>query len=75
MRLADRATTQAVRPTDRASEVEDMAVRSKLKRLAEGEKVTKYFCNLENRNFTNKYVYFWEKDNRDFSSDQHDMMR
>ena len=51
-----------------------MSVRSKVKWLAAGEKVTKYFCNLENRNFTSKSLIFLEKANWEHLFDEHDIM-
>lgn len=38
----------------RRKKMEGVKLRSKAKWVDEGEKITKYFCNLENRNFTSK---------------------
>ena len=55
----------------RFKEIEGTVLRAKVKWLAEGEKVAKYFCSLENRNFTNKQKHFPEKDNGGILADQH----
>lgn len=54
----------------RMKRIEGMAVRSKAKWLAEGEKVSKYFCNLENRHFLNKSMNFIEKEDGKILYDQ-----
>lgn len=38
----------------RQKKMEGVKIRSKVRWINDGEKVTKYFCNLENRNFTSK---------------------
>ena len=45
----------------RKNRVEGIAVRCRANWINEGEKPTRYFCNLENRNFVNKTVSFLEK--------------
>ena len=40
----------------RENKIKGQQVRSKLQWLKEGEKPTKYFCNLENKNFIEKTV-------------------
>ena len=47
----------------RNEKLEGMRVRSRAKWLEQGEKVTKYFCNLENRNFISKNMpNLWKND-------------
>ena len=48
-----RTKTQALEAL-RKKKMEGVKFRSKAKWVDEGEKVTQYFCNLENRNFTSK---------------------
>ena len=48
-----RTKTQALEAL-RKKKMEGVKLRSKAKWVDEGEKVTQYFCNLENRNFTSK---------------------
>ena len=49
--------------TLRNSKIQGMIIRSRVKWLHEGERVSKYFCNLENRNFVEKSMGFLEKEN------------
>lgn len=42
--------------------LEGIAIRSRVRWFQDGEKNSKYFCNLENRNFTNKSLSFLERD-------------
>ena len=46
----------------RNKKVEGIAIRSRVRWLQEGEKPTRYFCNLENRNFIDKTMPFIERD-------------
>ena len=46
-----------------------MIIRSKAKWIADGEKNSKYFCGLENRNFTQKAMCFIEKSSGEIISD------
>ena len=43
--------------TIRKNKIEGIMIRSRAKWAAEGEKVTKYFCNLENRHYTSKQMF------------------
>ena len=54
----------------RDSRIQGIAVRSRVKWINEGEKTTKYFCNLENRNFLDKTIPFLEKDDGNIVTDQ-----
>ena len=46
-----------------------MIVRSSVKWMHEGEKHSKYFCNLEKRNFVQKAMRFIERDNGEIIHD------
>lgn len=46
----------------RQKKLEGMIIRSRAKWLYEGEKPTKYFCNLEKRNFVQKSMCFIQKE-------------
>ena len=47
----------------RTKKLEGLKVRSRAKWIDQGEKVTKYFCNLENRNYVSKNMpNVWKKD-------------
>ena len=48
----------------REKKLEGMLIRSRCQWIHEGEKPSKYFCNLENRNFINKRIFFLENDGR-----------
>ena len=41
----------------RKSKIDGIIIRSKARWAAQGEKVTKYFCNLENRHFVSKQMF------------------
>ena len=45
-------------------------IRSRAKWIEEGEKTTKYFCNMESRNFTSKLISRIELDNGKVITDQ-----
>ena len=45
-------------------------IRSRAKWIEEGEKPTKYFCNMESRNFTNQLISRIELDNGKVITDQ-----
>ena len=51
--------------------MDGMIVRLRAKWLYEGEKNTKYFCNLEKRNFIQKAMCFIRKDNGDIIHDSY----
>ena len=46
----------------RDKKVEGMIMRSRVKWLKDGEQVSKYFCNLEKRNFVDKSMSFLAKE-------------
>ena len=58
----------------REKRIEGIIIRSKAQWLREGEKATRYFCNLENRNFTNKSVSFLDKGNGEIISEQENIL-
>ena len=47
----------------RQKKMEGIKIISRVKWITEGEKVTKYFCNLENRNFISKSMNSIRKNN------------
>ena len=47
----------------RDRKIEGMIIRSRVQWLQHGEKHSKYFCNLEKRNFVDRSMNFLEKDN------------
>ena len=49
-------------------------IRSRVKWAEEGEKPTKYFCNLESRNYINKTISRIEKDNGQTITKQEDIL-
>ena len=51
-----------------------MVVRSRVKWLQDGGKASRYFCSLENRNYTSKSMCFFEKNNGDMVFDQKETM-
>ncbi|MCU7801037.1 MAG: reverse transcriptase family protein, partial [gamma proteobacterium symbiont of Lucinoma myriamae] len=53
----------------RQKKLEGVKMRSKAKWIDDGEKVTKYFCNLENRNFVSKCMNSLKKENGDIIKD------
>lgn len=59
----------------REGRIQGMAVRSRIKWIQEGEKVSRYFCNLEKRNFVNKAMSSLEKDDGSLISDQSDILK
>jgi len=54
----------------RIKKVEGLIVRSKAQWISQGEKATRYFCNLEKRNFLNKTVGFLDRGNGFIISEQ-----
>ena len=58
----------------RKVKMEGAAIRSKVNWLNSGEKPTRYFFNLENRNFVNRSVSFLEKVNGDIIEDQKEIL-
>ena len=58
----------------RISKLNGSIVRSKAKWILEGEKPSKYFLNLENRNFTNKIIPKIVKDNGEEICNQNEIL-
>ena len=58
----------------RNSRLEGMIVRSRVKWLQVGEKASRYFCNLENRNYTSKSMCFIQRNNGDVGFDQEEII-
>ena len=59
----------------RKKKIEGIAIRCRANWINDGEKPTRYFCNLENRHFINKTVSFLEKQNGETIEDQDDILR
>ena len=59
----------------RSKKIEGMIVRSKVQWIDQGEKATRYFCNLEKRNFLNKTVGFLDRGNGEIVSDQENILQ
>ena len=59
----------------RKNRMEGVAVRCKANWINEGEKPTRYFCNLENRNFIDKSVSFLEMPSGEIIDDQKGILR
>ena len=49
--------------TSRQIKMEGIKIRSKARWINDGEKVTKYFCNMENRNYISKCTNSLRKEN------------
>ena len=49
--------------TSRQIKMEGIKIRSKARWINDGEKVTKYFCNMENRNYISKGTNSLRKEN------------
>ena len=58
----------------RKKKIDGITVRSRANWIHEGEKPTRYFCNLENRNFVNKTVSFLEKSSGAIIEDQREIL-
>ena len=58
----------------RKEKLEGIATRSKARWISEGEKPTRYFCNLENRNFMDKSLLVLEKDNGEIITNQKEIL-
>lgn len=50
-------------------------VRARVRWAEEGEKPTKYFCNLESRNHINKTIFKVTKDNGDTINKQEEILK
>ena len=59
----------------REQRIAGIAVRSKIRWRNEGEKVNKYFCNLENRHYSDKAMPFLEKEDGQILSDQKEILK
>ena len=59
----------------RENKIKGQQVRSKLQWLKEGEKPTKYFCNLENKNFIEKTVKKLQNEKGQFLTEQKEILR
>ena len=58
----------------RENKIRGMIIRSRVNWLQNGEKPSKYFSKLENRNFTSKRMSFLEKENGEIIYDQNDII-
>lgn len=58
----------------RQKKMEGVKIRSRARWVSEGEKMTKYFCNMESRNFTSKCMNSLINDNGDLLKDQSDIL-
>ena len=58
----------------RNKNMEGVKIRSRVRWISDGEKVTKYFCNLEKRNFVSKCMNSLEKNNGEIINDQPDIL-
>ena len=54
----------------RKNKLKGKFIRSRAKWIEEGKQPTKYFCNMESRNFTSKLIYRIELDNGKVITDQ-----
>lgn len=59
----------------REKKLQGSKIRSRAKWIQEGEKVTKYFCNLENRNFTSKSMTKLQQSNGNIINSQEEIIR
>ena len=55
--------------------MEGVKIRSRVRWISDGEKVTKYFCNLEKRNFVSKCMNSLKKNDGEIISDQSEILR
>ena len=58
----------------RSKKIEGLIIRSKAQWISQGEKATRYFCNLEKRNFLNKTVGFLDSGNGNIISEQKNIL-
>ena len=58
----------------RKEKIMGIIIRSRVRWAEEGEKPTKYFCNLESRNYINKTITKIEKDNGQTITKQEDIL-
>ena len=59
----------------RSKKIEGLIIRSKAQWISHGEKATRYFCNLEKRNFLNKTVGFLDRGNGHIISEQGNILK
>ena len=52
-----------------------MPIGSRARWIGEGEKVSKYFCNLENRHYTSKIIRKTEKQDGTIVAEQDDIVK
>ena len=58
----------------REKKIQGMMVRSRIKWAIDGEKPSKYFCNLENRNFVDRSMSVLERENGDMIFEQDEIL-
>ena len=58
----------------RVKKIDGIIVRSKVQWVKDGEKATKYFCNLEKRNFTNRTISFLERSDGQAITEQENIL-
>ena len=58
----------------RSKKIEGLIIRSKAQWISHGEKATRYFCNLEKRNYLNKTVGFLDRGNGHIISEQENIL-
>ena len=68
-------TKQKELPELRKKKMEGMLIRSRARWIGEGEKVSKYFCNLERRHYTSKIIRKIEKQDGTIVTEQDDSKR
>ena len=59
----------------RRKKMEGIKIRSRVRWIDEGEKMSKYFCGLENRNFVSKTMSTLIKENGEELSEQKDLLK
>ena len=60
--------------TIRQIKMEGVKIRSKARWINDGEKVTKYFCNMENRNYISKCMNSLRKVNGNLITEQNEIL-
>ena len=58
----------------REKKINGMIIRSRIQWIQEGEKTSRYFCNLEKRNFVSKQMCFLENSNGDITFDTNEII-
>ena len=59
----------------RTRKLEGMIIRSRARWLQDGEKTSRYFCNLEKRNYLDKSMHFLEVDNGELTFDNDEIVK